>query len=61
MNPIKKARMKAKDTPRWDRALDRAAAQWDAICVAYLTSARTQQGRERMDRYIDMLLGHHGG
>lgn len=49
----------ARDTARWDRALDRAAAQWDAIYAAYLASARTSQGRERMERYIDMLLGHH--
>ena len=51
----------AKDTKRWDRALDRAAAQWDAIYAAYLASARTAQGKERMERYIDMLLGHHEG
>jgi len=37
-------------TARWDRALDRAAA-----------SARTAQGRECMERFIDMLLGHHEG
>jgi len=51
----------SKDTARWDRALDRAAAQWDAIYAAYLASARTEQGKERMQRYINMLLGHHGG
>lgn len=50
-----------KDTARWDRALDRAAAQWDAIYAAYLASARTPQGKERMERYIEMLLGHHEG
>lgn len=52
---------KTKDTARWDRALERAAAQWDAIYAAYLASARTPQGRERMERFIDMLLGHHEG
>lgn len=52
---------KAKDTARWDRALDRAAAQWDAIYAAYLASARTAQGKERMERFIGMLLGHHEG
>lgn len=52
---------KTKDTARWDRALDRAAAQWDAIYAAYLASARTTQGRARMERYIGMLLGHHEG
>lgn len=52
---------KTKDTARWDRALDRAAAQWDAIYAAYLASARTTQGRARMERYIGMLLGHHDG
>jgi hypothetical protein len=52
---------KTKDTARWDRALDRAAAQWDAIYAAYLASARTAQGKQRMERFIDMLLGHHEG
>ena len=50
-----------RDTARWDRALARAAAQWDAILAAYLASARTPQGKERMERFIDMLLGHHEG
>lgn len=52
---------KAKDVARWDRALDRAAAQWDAIYAAYLASARTAQGKERMERFIGMLLGRHEG
>jgi hypothetical protein len=52
---------KANDTARWDRALDRAATQWDAIYAAYFASARTALGRERIERYIDMLLGHHEG
>jgi len=56
-----RAAEKAKDTARWDRELDRAAAQWDAIYAAYLASARTSQGKERMERYVDMLLGHHEG
>jgi hypothetical protein len=56
-----RAAEKAKDTARWDRALDRVAAQWDAIYAAYLASARTEQGRERMERFISMLLGHHEG
>ena len=51
----------SKDTARWDHALDRAAAQWDAIYAAYLASARTAQGKERMERFIGMLLGHHQG
>jgi len=56
-----RAAEKTKDGARWDRALDRAAAQWDAIYAAYLASARTPQGKERMERFIDMLLGHHEG
>jgi hypothetical protein len=52
---------KAREQARWDRALDHAAAQWDAIYAAYLASARTSQGKERMERYIAMLLGHHQG
>jgi hypothetical protein len=54
-----RAAEKTQDAAGWDRALDRAAAQWDAIYAAYLASARTPQGRVRMERYIDMLLGHH--
>jgi hypothetical protein len=52
---------KTKDSARWNRALDRAAAQWDAIYAAYLASARTPQGKERMEHFIDMVLGHHEG
>jgi hypothetical protein len=37
------------------------AAQWDAIYAAYLASARTAQGKERMERFIGMLLGHDEG
>jgi hypothetical protein len=50
---------KSRNTAQWDRAIDRAAAQWDAIYAAYLASARTPQGKERMERFIAMLLGHH--
>lgn len=50
---------KTKNTAPWDRAVDRAAAQWDAIYAAYLNSARTPQGKERMERFIAMLLGNH--
>lgn len=52
---------KAKDAARWDRALDSAAAQWDAIYAAYIATARTAQGKQRIERYIDMLMGHHEG
>src|SRR5262249_32302427 len=50
---------KAKDAARWDRALDKAAAQWDAIQTTYISSARTTDGRERIERFISMLLGQH--
>jgi hypothetical protein len=50
---------KSKDTARWDRALQRAADQWDAIQATYVGSARTTDGRERIERFIAMLLGRH--
>jgi hypothetical protein len=50
---------KSKDTARWDRALQRAADQWDAIQATYIGSARTTDGRERIERFIAMLLGRH--
>jgi hypothetical protein len=50
---------KAKDAARWDRALDKAALQWDAIQATYIASARTPDGRERIERFISMLLGQH--
>jgi hypothetical protein len=50
---------KSKDAARWDRALQRAADQWDAIQATYVGSARTTDGRERIERFIAMLLGRH--
>ena len=42
-----------------NRPAVKAASQWDAIYAAYLSSAITPAGRERMKRFVDMLLGHH--
>jgi hypothetical protein len=50
----------AKDAARSDRATERLAAQWDAIDAGYLASARTASGKERMERFVAMLLGKHG-
>jgi len=50
---------KSKDTARWDRALQKTATQWDAIQATYIGSARTTDGRERIERFISMLLGQH--
>ncbi|MGH7618369.1 MAG: hypothetical protein ACREPM_14190 [Gemmatimonadaceae bacterium] len=55
------AAQNAKDNARWDRAADKTAKQWDAMQETYLASARTADGKERIDRFISMLLGHHGG
>lgn len=57
--PEFRAAEQAKDGARWDRTAARAAAQWDAIYQAYLSSAVTPAGKERMERFVDMLLGHH--
>src|SRR4051812_43457589 len=54
------AAQKAKDTARWDALTDRAAKQWDGMYEAYLSSARTKDGRDRIEHYVEMLLGHHG-
>jgi hypothetical protein len=54
-----KAAQTAHDAPRVDRALDRTAAQWDAIYAASLASARTADGKARMERYAAMLMGRH--
>lgn len=53
------AAQKAKDTARWDRAAEKAAKQWDAIQDTYLASARTADGKQRIERFIAMLLGEH--
>ena len=54
------AAQKVKDAARWDRAADKAAVQWDAMYAAYLATARTDDGRKRMEQYFAMLLGEHG-
>ena len=51
------AAQRANDAARWDRAAAGAAAQWDAIYASYLASARTQAGKQRMERFVSMLLG----
>jgi hypothetical protein len=58
--PELRAAQQAGDAARWDRAADRAAAHWDAIAETYLASARTSAGKQRIARYIAMVLGQHG-
>jgi hypothetical protein len=53
------AAQKASDAPRWDRAAERAAALWDSIYQAYLTTARTPDVRQRIEHQAAMLLGQH--
>lgn len=50
---------KARDTARWDAALSKAAAQWDAMQATYVNTARTKDGRARIERFISMVLGQH--
>ena len=54
------AAQQAKDSTRWDRAMDKAASHWDAIYKAYLGSTRMPAARERVERVVQMLLGKHG-
>jgi hypothetical protein len=58
--PELRAASAAKDSAAWDRAAGRLAGQWDAIYTGYLASARTESGKARMERFVEMLLGHHG-
>lgn len=53
------AAQRARDAARWDRAARRAAAQWDGMYQTYLASARTSDGRQRIERFVALLLGQH--
>ena len=57
--PELQAAQRAHDAARWDRAAKKAAAQWDGMKTTYVTSARTTSGRERIERFVAMLLGQH--
>jgi hypothetical protein len=57
--PEFEAAQRAHDTARWDRAAKKAAAQWDGMRETYVASARTASGRERIERFIALLLGQH--
>src|SRR5262249_29190070 len=48
-----------KHAARWDRVADRLAAQWDAMQSAYYDSALTPAGKQRMERFVAMLMGEH--
>jgi len=54
------AAQRARDTARWDRAAKRAAAQWDGMYQTYVASARTRAGRDRIERFVALMLGQHG-
>ena len=58
--PEFRAAEQAKDATRFDRAVDKAAAQWDAMQAAYVGVGRTDAGRQRIEEYFQMLLGQHG-
>ena len=50
----------AKDAARWDALIGKTAAQWDAMQATYIRTARTADGRARIERFITMILGQHG-
>lgn len=58
--PELKAAQDAKDAARFDRAIDRAGAQWDAIYAAYVGTARTVAGKKRITDHVAMLMSDHG-
>ena len=53
------AAQRARAAGRWEAAATKAATQWDRMYETYLASARTTAGKERMQRYVAMLLGQH--
>jgi hypothetical protein len=53
------AAQRANDAARFDRAADKAGAHWDAIYAAYVATARTPAGKQRIEEFVSMLLGHH--
>ncbi len=57
--PELRAAEKAKDAVRWNRAAEQTAAQWDGMYAAYLAGARSDESRERIRKYVAMLLGEH--
>ena len=58
--PELRSAQRARDAARWDRAAQRAAAQWEGMYQTYLASARTGDGRQRIERFVALLLGQHG-
>jgi hypothetical protein len=59
--PELRAAQEAKDTARWDKAVNKAAAHWDTIYKDYIVSTRTRAGRDRVEQIVRMLLGKHEG
>jgi hypothetical protein len=57
--PELQAAQRAHDAARWDRAVKKAAAEWDSMNSTYVASARTASGRERIEKFVALLLGHH--
>ena len=54
------AAQRAHDAARFDRAAKKTAAQWDGMYQTYVSNARTRAGRERIEKFVAMLLGQHG-
>ena len=48
-----------RDPAKWDAAIARAAAQWDAMYQEYQDSAITPDGKTRIRQHVSMLLGAH--
>lgn len=55
-----KSAQQAGDVARFDRAIDRAGAQWDAIYAAYLGAVPTALGKRRITDHVAMLMSDHG-
>jgi hypothetical protein len=57
--PRLRAAQGSKNRARWDSLLEKAARQWDGMYATYLASARTKDGRERIEQYVATVLGKH--
>jgi hypothetical protein len=57
--PQLRAAQRSKNRARWDALAEKAARQWDGMYATYLASARTKDGRERIEQYVATVLGHH--
>jgi len=57
--PALRATMEANNAAKFDTVADQVANVWDAMATAYLASAPSPAGKDRINKYFAMLLGEH--